>query len=428
MDGKKITIKSKSFTNWFLVLFIIFATDSNLVCSNDNRIWARISWLAIIFLFVFYVGKFNYKLNKKFIEEILLCTCIILSMVVHGDVFNVNYYQRALLILVAVYIATSLEYECFIAIFISAMRIIAVMSLVGFVFHSAIEELSFLPEIITGNGKIIFKNLLFANIKNNSIIKRNYGIFWEPGAYQLYLNWALYYTLTKKNKICLFDVVLFSLTIITTKSTAGIMILGMVIISVFFEGNKLLKEKKDYFQYKLIILMVSIAGMVLILNNSHLMSMFFSKITSFVGNKNVINSGNVSAYTRFYSVLANIDIMKDNPLFGIGSRDIKQAVLNSYGITANTNSILAMGALYGIFAGFMYVCMFIKAVKSKRGFISKCIYLIMLIMMYSTENLIVSLFFYLVLIYEGNVVKKGAGHESSRVYNFSRGKIKKAEI
>lgn len=412
---------------YLVVFFLIFATDSVIVCSNDNRLWARVSWIILFILLFYYMQKSGFRIKKQDINLILLCGCLVLSMVKNDSLLSVNYYQRITLILVSLFIARNIEYDRFIKCFLVIMKLIAIVSLAGFVFHSIIENSRLFPFIMTGNGTVPFKTLFFTNIRYGVPVNRNFGPFWEPGAYQIYLNWALFYELNKSNRINIFNVLLFSVAVITTKSSAGLIILGLVFICFYLKKEKVKTAYKT--NYKIIIFLLALTGILFIVNNSHLMIMFFSKFSSFFSDHSTIHSGNVSTYTRIYSIFANLDIIRKYPLFGIGSNKIKLAVKASYGLASNTNSILAMAASYGLLAGILYFSLFLKAARNQCGFLNSCAYLIMLISIYSTENLIVSVFSYIVLIYEAESRKeKIAVYELGRENNLSLRKNKKGQI
>lgn len=412
---------------YLVIFFLLFATDSILVCSNDNRLWARASWIMMLLLLLYYVQKSGFRIKRQDMNVIFLCLCLILSMIKNDGILNINYYQRVTLILLALFTARNIEYDRFVECFLSIMRVIAIVSLVGFVFHSIIESSDLFPVIMTGNGKIPFKTLFFTNIRYGVPVNRNFGPFWEPGAYQIYLNWALFYELNRSNRINIVAVLLFAVTILTTKSSAGVIILGFVFICFYLKKEKKKTIKKTY--YKMAIFIFVLAGILFIINNNHLMFMLFSKFSSLLTDHSTIHSGNVSAYTRIYSVFANLDIIRDYPLFGIGSDAIKQAVMDSHGLTSNTNSILAMAASYGVVAGALYFSLFLKAAKNQCGFLNRVVFLIMVISIYSTENLIVSVFSYLVLIYEAEGRKEIiVNYEHRRENYLSFGKNEKGQI
>ena len=100
----------------------------------------------------------------------------------------------------------------------------------------------------------------------NGILKRNAGIAWEPGAFQFIANLGLYAYLKTNKKISLFKIGIYSLVVITTKSTAGILIFLAITFKLFIEDKKarvlilssvlifgglILEELKYQFRYKL---------------------------------------------------------------------------------------------------------------------------------------------------------------------------------
>lgn len=62
-------------------------------------------------------------------------------------------------------------------------------SVVCFAMQGVIVNLPFVPNLYAGD--VYFKALFLTNVPCFGDV-RNYGPFWEPGAYQLYLNWAIF--------------------------------------------------------------------------------------------------------------------------------------------------------------------------------------------------------------------------------------------
>lgn len=69
--------------------------------------------------------------------------------------------------------------------------------------------------------------------------KRNAGIFWEPGVYQAFLNYALYLVLSREHtKHVVRDSLILIVTILTTFSVTGYMVLLLLIVSFLFRRNR----------------------------------------------------------------------------------------------------------------------------------------------------------------------------------------------
>ena len=111
--------------------------------------------------------------------------------------------------------------------FINCMVAIAGVSLIAFVLYqmepSIIERF---PILVNSNGRV-GHFMIFATLSDFSMAgaQRNQGIFWEPGAFQVFLNLAYIFELSSKNrKPRKWVIVLFLLSVITSYSTTGIIV------------------------------------------------------------------------------------------------------------------------------------------------------------------------------------------------------------
>jgi hypothetical protein len=75
-------------------------------------------------------------------------------------------------------------------------------------------------------------------MSENMVVGRNAGIAWEPGVFQFLINLGLYSHIKMNKKVNLYKLAIYSLAIITTKSTAGLLIF------IFITFNLFLKDKK----------------------------------------------------------------------------------------------------------------------------------------------------------------------------------------
>ncbi|WP_366922141.1 hypothetical protein MFMK1_002583 [Metallumcola ferriviriculae] len=118
--------------------------------------------------------------------------------------------------------------------------VLAVFSLIGVLIYTFIPNLvTYLPSYnyyhTTHRTAYIFNVLTNGP---NGILKRNAGIAWEPGAFQFIANLGIYAYLKTNKKISLFRIGIYALAIITTRSTAGILIFMAVTFKLFIEDKK----------------------------------------------------------------------------------------------------------------------------------------------------------------------------------------------
>lgn len=381
----------------YLLFFIIYATDAAIVNTNSDRIWARIAWIGILMLTFKYVPKAQYtNSDKTYLWAFSLA--IFASMLV-TEGFDVNFIQRIVLLWFSMAIVTIVDYDRLMNTYIQIMRFIAIFSMVCFFLAPILTALP-LPKMQTGD--VSYVSLIFANIPTHN--DRNYGPFWEPGAFQLYLNWAIFYELRNMKRFRLSDIVIFVFCILTTKSTGGIAILAMMFIYylLFAKHDASDKNSKRLLLWvKLLIIFLSIASISFFVMVPELYDAVFGKLVALEENSTEINSANVSSMTRLLSTPASISAFQMKPLFGWGIDGLKDVIMAQYGITSNTNSILGMAALFGIIPGILYLGLFIKMVcMQNRELLGRTWLFIILCAMFCTENLVCSLFFWCILFYE----------------------------
>ncbi len=167
---------------------------------------------------------------------------------------------------------------------------------------------------------------------------RNQGFFWEPGVLQIYLNFLLFISIKLKKYLI---AILSILTIITTFSTAGFIIMFVIL------ANSLLSRK-------------SVLNIIII---STLMLSLFPLIKNNILEKTVSSSSHLRKYDFEQAWI----ITKNFPLKGIGylTKDYNKLKLNYYAggndsdyqatiNRGNTNSVMYAFMSFGIIIGLLF--------------------------------------------------------------------------
>ena len=209
---------------------------------------------------------------------------------------------------------------------------------------------------------------------------RNSGPFWEPGAFQIFLNLALYFDIymlkdTKKSNWLKIRKVFLIVGIISTVSTTGYIILLIIIIPSLF---KILKKFK-YISTKIVILVIcfiiSSGVMVLTYNSDAVQKKFFEK--------------NMSREIRYNDLEGSIELLSEIPLYGTGvNTHLRDSFYLSKGISPNSNSVgvLASTINYGIPYIIIYIYLIIKNILRDKKRIN-IILIAMLILIVFSESI-----------------------------------------
>jgi len=170
--------------------------------------------------------------------------------------------------------------------------------------------------------------------RNLGLEMRNYGPFWEPGAFQIFLVMALIFMLSgdREDKK---SIGLLIFTLVTTGSTLGyisLLILSPWIIEKYF-GKKISAKN-------LLVIFIFICGIAYVLMSRNLTNKF--------------TPGNASLRDRTYDIEYGLQLIKMHPFKGFGSTTI--ATSNIHNIYyCNSNGILSTLFTFGIPFGIFYL-------------------------------------------------------------------------
>lgn len=241
---------------------------------------------------------------------------------------------------------------------------------------------------------------------------RNAGIFWEPGAFQVFINLALFFTLKKENfllsikrKWTLITIAIYVIAIITTTSTTGYLLFMVNIITVYFASFRNMSGKRKV-----------VLGVPMLVAVIYVLVMLFR--TDIVVGK-FIGGGNVaSTNIRMNDLIGTLQIIAGNP-FGLGhGTETYFNTLSSFGIGNNSTGLLTAVCNFGwLFAAFYLVKVFMYSRSQVRN--KWVTYLIIVVLAGFTEN-----FYYypvyMVMLYEFNETRKGEVKHEQDDKNFCR--------
>lgn len=203
------------------------------------------------------------------------------------------------------------------------------------------------------------------------VSERLFGIYWEPGVYQIVLNVALFMylnelanlSLNKKQKVKLIIIII---TLLLTRSTAGYLNLAILVGLIIFRSNKI---RSNIF----ILIMTSFLACLAIfyLYNSPVVQKKFEQK----------DKEGTSYEVRLADNIGMLIMTSEKPLIGYGlsSKDYEQRA-DELGNLTSSNGILAISAMFGLPFLFIYLYFMTKGVKRIiKGFVAYlCLPLIIL--------------------------------------------------
>lgn len=334
-----IKIKKNALIN--IITFVFFFICSGSQFGIENARYTDIIFLICTILLFTRCG--NYQIaNRNIVPAVVFSLILALNYLFYiGDSPNTaGYISYLIRMFSAFFLCSSIDFEDFKQKFIKGVSIIAVISLI-------VYGLRYMQG---GAGYETMFGLFRTVVVNGTV--RNAGIFWEPGAYQVFLNLALFLTLQKYNfkmfgsgktmRQHLWLLILFVVGIISTFSTTGYLLLMINIVTLYLKNYKSMRRtQKVALGFPLFIAMVVV--LYLVINTDTLIGKF-------------TGTGNYgSTITRMADLEGSIEIIKHNLLgLGHGTRTWYETYAR-YRILNNSTGLLAAVCSMGIFFGVYYV-------------------------------------------------------------------------
>ena len=334
--------------------------------------------------------------KKSFAVAILLIINVLLTNVVTGFEKTSIVLLPITLIEVALFVSL-IPLDDFIKKFIDCMVLIGIVSLIGNVILVVMPNLlSYFPQVINSQGRSS-TFLIFGMISDFSMTgaHRNQGIFWEPGAYQVFLCLGYLFELYSKRNgesrkwVC----VLFLISLFSTMSTTGIIVaialivltlgrrrgkasiikMGLIIIITFYVAIKVLPLLGGFWEYTLV-----------------------TKIDQVLNYQMGVSN---EASSRMDSLFYVLQEFLKSPIFGIGKCgyiDLAEKI----GHSMFTCTPMNWFAMYGIFWGiFIYRNLWKLFQKITGSYFETSIFLLILCISVFSEEFSTNPFFLILVFY-----------------------------
>lgn len=386
-----IKFKEEDFFSKILILELILLSGSLFQVVLFMPLWL-LTFLTVI-VSLLRVRYFNVKRLRYWLLSFGLFVCFLFSnfLLTISDEFN-DYIILILQVLISSLVLLNFrERQVDIKLYLYKVTyFLSVLSLIGCLlsFLNIGWEWMFFSLFSVKTIFYVFYYWFYETI-GPFVFYRNQGVFWEPGILMIYANILLFFSLfIYKNKRTMYVAIL---TILTTLSTSGILIMGIQFLYWVFS------RKKVGVLYKLLILVLSV--------------MFFLLATFSLLEKKKISEEQTaySSYAlRVYDLYIGYQIIKAHPLLGIGvnnksylaERD-KNLSVEMEGIyhliedRGSANSFIIIFSCFGLFIGGSIVYFYYnQSIVDKY----KKLFFLILMLGLTNEPLFFTPFFLLVLL------------------------------
>jgi len=387
-----------------VVMYVIFMSSNTVLFStNGNKLFIFFSLLcecllgSLLFIYILY--KVNFKFEKKiWFYFFLLVGNVLFTWLYNWDFSSFGYVYYILVFSGGYLITEWMNYREFFIVYDKVVYFLSIVSLFfTILYYIAPTIITYFP--ITSNAhNIDFYNLLLWVTPTDFKYEfRNYGCFREPGVFQVYIMLALMFHFSK-HKINIKKIIVYSITLITTKSTTGYILYVLLLGSYFFKKQISLVKRVLLF----IVFLSAVGGVVVYELNKSGYSVFQKFALT-----------NISFMTRLSNIVVNYHIFLKSPLFGVGITSqmdlhhlLPQQLFNINTEGVDTNTFFSLFATFGVVYGMLSLIGTYKMVtliaKSK---IDKLLYFLIMFLALITENFRYSIFFYVLFWYGINAHK-----------------------
>lgn len=345
----------------YMIIYIMLYLSCGFAVSTNSGTFimaAEAVCVIIVVLNRFLTGRHVKVTQKSILYVVGIAGLIILGEVLRGGSFKhvqIGVYGM----LMAYVFAMCFSFEEYMKKISNIMYFLCVYSLVLYVAFCLTPELvKKLPTVENTAGWHAY-HAGFSTIYKNVDI-RNQGIFWEPGAFQTFINLALitelfYFKTFRKRRVFI-----YLITIFTTFSTAGF-ITAFVLIYIFLLQSIINKKarKRENAMLMLYVMTILVLLFFVFQNiDTPLTREVFGKLDRYFDGG--VNTGTVDV--RMSSFIEPLKALLQNPTWGLGYVGSKQlAYAKKYYM--DTCTFVNWLSYYGIIVGTLIISLYYKLAK-----------------------------------------------------------------
>ena len=340
-----VASKHESLANYLLVYLLLFVSGSWIYQLSPNKLLLLI--FAVSFLvWVFYSDR---KIRNSFVLYVIFFTSflLIISLYTDGSLLLTSIIGSVIQLLLAYFIVKKVG-AAFTATYIKVVVFLALFSLLGYMsdtFYLFDVVIRKLPRV----GEVGYEGLFYL-FRFAGHIERNNSIFFEPGAYQIFLNAALFMILFSDTGFSTTRrwvyVLILTITLLTTFSTTGYLIFAIMFGLFLFGTEEISKTSKA--------LMVGILVIIVVIFSSQFHEVIFKKFESFTSIQHITDQND----RRSLDLLVDLEILKTY-LMGVGHKQYIELFSKISHIrpeyAGSSNGITKTLAIYGVpFSVFLF--------------------------------------------------------------------------
>lgn len=384
----KINTEKKENIFYIISVFFILTVDSSFYFVNSTSGTTRIliNLMAAFFLFLSSKRKFIFKTDFIFILLVVIIIPLISGIIIQ------NAKQTTIIciaILIGGLVSQTIGLDEFEKYYNRIILFLSVYSLVILIIYILFPNLIRLLPIIEKDTPFNNFNCIFAIVADDPYVLRNYGYFWEPGAFSVFLSIALYIELYKQ-KTRIIYLIIYSITILTTLSTLGITCMILLYMTYIVANNRIANKKIR----SLLLIFLGCFAIYLLIDGERIIFHILGKLIYRTNNK--LNS---STAVRLNAIIYPVQAFLKSPFVGIGYNNFLRLQDDKCSGMA-TFTHINWFCIYGVFGGLSLIigCIRFFCIKKANILVNFALF-IFSILLFSTENFVQITLTYILVFY-----------------------------
>ena len=179
---KRFIINKKSLTIFFWFMIVYLFSGSPYTTINTEISMLTIVLALVVLPYVLLLKRM--KMKGTITSLSLIFIMIVIPMIWHSEIQSRTYWRVLATAIIAFYLLEKYGLDNIINIYLKAMVVISIASLIGYILLNCTPLLNNLPTAKNINGVEYGIGILFNYIKVYP--ERNCGVFWEPGIFASY--------------------------------------------------------------------------------------------------------------------------------------------------------------------------------------------------------------------------------------------------
>ncbi len=337
------------------------------------------------------------NIRNGFARVVTLPVAALMLIVFASDLINGERFTLTILMEVMLFVSflfvVGVPLVKFTSAYLDVMIFLSITSLIGYTTCLLFPSLQFY-NLMETDARVVANFYIYVH---SPLSIRNFGLFWEPGAFQAFLSIAILFEIYNKTPN-IYRFLLFLITSATTFSTTGYLTIGLMGLLILFKRDSSLKKMR-----KTIAAVIPIIVALVVFNMSFLSESsdsVFGKLIEFKDNKDYVSGGSTTtASVRYFSIIKPLEEFAHSPILGCGYENLQNKT-NVYTENMNTCTFVNFFAIYGTFFGLIMIVGYTKfcSMLEKRKLLVFFLFFLMFLITVS-ENLLRCPLFIMIPLY-----------------------------